>query len=242
MIRLIIIAIFLVLYFLLSIIPFGILWVIGKFNMDWRNRISRRIVQGGFWIVIFLSGVKLDVSGKENIPTDTAVLYVGNHRGFFDIVTGYTQLPGPTGYVSKKEIRKVPFLRVWMHYINCLWLDRENLREGVKTILAGVEQLKSGVSVFVYPEGTRSKDGQLLEFKEGAMKMALKANVPIMPVAFFGTSRIFEDQFPKVRKGTVTIHFGKPIYPDQLEKADQKRLGAYTRDVIAQMLEEGPEV
>lgn len=242
MIRLILVVLFLVIYFLLSIIPFVVLWIVGKFNMNAKNRISRRIVQFGFWCVILLSGVRLQVEGKENLLKDQAVLYVGNHRGFFDIVTSYTQLPGPTGYVAKKEINKVPFLRVWMRYINCLFLDRENIKEGMKTILAGIEQLKGGISVFIFPEGTRSRDGKLQEFKEGALKMASKAKVPIIPVAFFGTSRILEDQFPRIHKGTVTIRFGTPIYIDQLSREEQKHLGTYTHDIIASMQAAGPEV
>ncbi len=236
MIRLILVAIFLVLYFILSIIPYFVLWVVGKFNPDAKGAISRQVVKAAFHCIIFICGIKLKVVGKENLLKDQAVLYVGNHRSFFDIVTVYPQFPEQTGFIAKKELNKVPFLRVWMRYIHCLFIDRSNIREGMKTILAGIEQLKSGVSVFICPEGTRSKDGTVLEFKEGGLKMASKAKVPIIPVAFTGTSAIFEDHFPWIKKGNVTIQFGEPIYIDQLEKEEQKHLGAYTREKVVEML------
>ena len=109
---------------------------------------------------------------------------------------------------------------------------------GLKTILKGVEQIKGGVSVFVFPEGTRSKDGKMLPFKEGSMKMAEKSKSPIIPVALTGTADIFENHFPKVKRGKVTIDFGKPIIIEELDKEDKKFLGTYTQRKIQEMLDE----
>mgnify|MGYP002712102285 CR=1 FL=1 len=89
-------------------------------------------------MLLFVSGTKVKAEGLENIPKDRAVLYVGNHRSYFDIITSYRLLPGITGYVAKKEMAKIPLLRLWMRYIHCLFLDRSNVKEGLKTILAGV--------------------------------------------------------------------------------------------------------
>ena len=210
--------------------------------MHTRHVCSLKIVQIAFKIVLFLSGVKLVVKGLENVPKDQAVLYVGNHRGFFDIVTSYTLVPNLTGFVSKKEVKKVPFLNIWMMLVNCLFIDRDNVREAMKTILEGIKRLKNGISIFIFPEGTRSIDGTMAPFKEGSLKMATKAGVPIQPVAFFGTSAILEDHFPRIRKGTVTVQFAKPVYHEQLEKDDQKHVGAYTQKIIQKMLDDGPSV
>lgn len=102
MIRVFLIAVFLIVFFLLSIPVFLIEWIIGKFNPRVRDISSLRIVQGAFKVVIFLSGVKLTVIGEENVPKDQPVLYIGNHRSYFDIVLTYARCPGLTGYVAKK--------------------------------------------------------------------------------------------------------------------------------------------
>lgn len=238
MFKLILTGIFLFLFFLVSLVIFIPLAIIGKFNKNRKDRISYAIVTWALRVVFFISGAKLTVKGKENIPKDTAVLYVANHRSFFDIVTGYITIPPLCGFVSKKEIKKVPVLASWMVRMNCLFLDRENIKEGMKTILQGVEQLKSGISVFIFPEGTRGKtDDSLKEFKEGSLKMAEKAKVPIVPVAFNNTSAIFEDRFPRIKKAHVIMEFGEPIYIDSLEKEEKKHLGAYAHDKVKAMIE-----
>lgn len=237
MIRLILIVLFLIVFFLLSIPVFLIEWIIGKFNMDARHKSSRFIVAGAFRVCLFIAGVKIDAHGVENIPSNGSCLFVGNHVGFFDILVSYVKINKVVGFVAKKEMRKFPFLNIWMYYINCLFLDRKNIKEGLKTILKGVEQLKSGVSIFIFPEGTRSKDGKMLPFKEGSLKMGEKSNRPIIPVAISGSADILENHFPIIRKGKVTIQFGSPIIASEMEKEDKKFLGAYVQKKIQTMLD-----
>lgn len=198
------------------------------------------VVQAMFRMIIRLTGSKVNVIGLENIP-DEAVLYVGNHRGYFDILVGYTTVPGLTGFVAKKEMLRYPILSDWMKNVNCLFLDRNNMKEGFKMILQGVENVKRGVSVWIFPEGTRceSEDPlELLPFKEGSLKIAEKSGCPIVPVAITGTADIFEKHLPFMRPSKVTIQYGEPIYPSQLMPEERKRIGAYTRDVIIEMLKE----
>lgn len=198
------------------------------------------VVQAMFRMIIRLTGSKVRVIGLENIP-DEAVLYVGNHRSYFDILVGYTTVPGLTGFVAKKEMMGIPLLSDWMRNVNCLFLDRKNMKEGLKTILQGIENVKKGISVWIFPEGTRctSEDPlELLPFKEGSLKIAEKSGCPIIPVAITGTADIFEKHLPLMRPSKVTIHYGEPIYPGQLVPEERKRIGAYTRDVIIEMLKE----
>lgn len=237
MIRLICIILFLIIFFTLSIPVYLIEWIVGKININARHRSSRFIIANVFRVCLFISGVKIQSKGKENIPKEEACLFVGNHNGFFDILTSYVTIGKVMGFVAKKEMLKVPFLNVWMYYINCLFLDRTNIRNGLKTILKGVDYIKSGVSIFIFPEGTRSKDGKLQPFKEGSMKMAEKADCPIVPVAMTGTAALFENQFPRIKRGTVTIEFGTPIHISELSKEDKKFLGAYTQKKIQEMLD-----
>ena len=238
MIRLILVAIFLILFLVIFSPALIVEWIIGRFNPERKSKSSLWLVQKAFGIILFLSGTKVDVIGRENIPDDQPVLYVGNHRSYFDIVIGYRLIKGECGFIAKKEMEKIPFLRRWMKNIHCLFLDRKNIKEGLKTILAGIDKVKHGISIWIFPEGTRNRDAGMMDFKEGSMKIAEKTDCPIIPVAMTGTAEIFEKHIPWIKKSHVTVTFGKPIDIKTLEKDQKKFLGAYTRDVILSMLPE----
>ncbi len=234
MIRFIACAAYLILYLILSLPVLLAEWVIGKFNPQLKARSSMALVSWGFRCITALAGTKVIVKGRENIPTDTAVLYVGNHRSFFDIVLTCTLFPQVTGYVAKVEMKKAPILSLWMKNIHCLFLDRKNIREGMKTILAGVEEVKNGYSLCIFPEGTRNKvNDTFLPFKAGSFKIAEKGRVPIVPLTLVNTAQVFEDHLPKVRKTTVAIEFGQPIYIEQLDRDTRKNLGNYVLEKIS---------
>lgn len=233
MIRFIAIVIFVVLFLILTIPVMIVEWIIGKFNMDVKNRSSLAIVNWGFRCVIFLAGTNVIVLGQENIPNDSAVLYVGNHRSFFDIVLTYPLVPRLTGYIAKKEMEKVPLLSVWMRYLHCLFLDRNNIKEGLKTILAAIDKIKSGISICIFPEGTRNKTADtFLPFHEGSFKIAEKAGAPIIPMTIVNSAAVFEDQFPKIKKTTVVIEYGKPVYISELPKEEKKNIGTKVRGIL----------
>ncbi len=239
MIRLIIIAIFLVLFLIISLPILLIEWIIGKFNPDARDHSSLRIVQWALRVIIVLAGVKLTVIGEENVPKEGAVLYIGNHRSYFDIVLTYARCPNLTGYIAKKELNKLPVINLWMRNLYCLFLDRENMKEGLKTILTGIAQLKKGVSVYIFPEGTRNKNpnnAELLPFHEGSFRLATKSGCPIIPVTLTNTDQIFEAHFPFIKSTQVTLEYGKPIIPSELSKEEQKKLGEYTRNLMIESL------
>ncbi len=240
MIRLLVIALFLIVFFIFSIPLYLIEWLIGKVNPHARDISSLRIVQGAFKIILFLSGCKLKVIGEEYVPKDEAVLYIGNHRSFFDVVITYARCPGLTGYLAKKEIEKVPFLSTWMRYLYCLFLDRKDIKQGLKTILTAIDHVKQGISIFIFPEGTRSTgadQAELLPFHEGSFKVATKTDCLIVPVAITNTSQILEDHFPFIKSTQVTLEYGKPFRPSELSKEDRKVIGSYTRDIIQKMVQ-----
>ena len=202
-----------------------------------KNRFYRFIRATWRPFVTFLHPLR--VEGLENLPKDQAVLYVGNHRSYFDILVGYTTVPGLMGFVAKKEMLRYPFLRSWMKNVNCLFLDRENIKEGLKTILEGIDHVKNGISVWIFPEGTRNRNEdlrELLPFKEGSLKIAEKTGCPVVPVAIMGTADVFEKHMPFIRPAKVTVYYGTPFYIKDLDPADRKKAGAYTREVIRDML------
>lgn len=233
MIRFLLVSSFVVLFLILSIPLMIAEWMIGKFNMDVKNRSSLAIVNWAFRCVIRIAGVKVIALGEENLPEDSAVLYVGNHRSFFDIVLTYVRVPRPTGYVAKKEMEKIPLLSVWMKNLHCLFLDRDNIKEGMKTILTAIEKAKSGISICIFPEGTRNKTSDtFLPFHEGSFKIAEKAGVPIIPMTIVNSGAVFEDQFPKIKKRTVVIEYGAPVYINELPKEEKKFVGSKVKSII----------
>ena len=154
-----------------------------------------------------------------------------------DIPLAYSTLPTLTGFIAKIEVKKVPFLSWWMELVNCLFLDRDDPRAGLKTILNGIENIKEGYSMFIAPEGTRNHEEEMLPFKEGSFKMAQKTNCPVIPVAISGSDDLFENSFPWVKKAPTIIEYGKPIYLEALSAEERKVLGATSRAIIAEMLQ-----
>ena len=234
MFRFIIIVTFLILYLILSIPVLLAEWIIGKFNPGLKDRSSKAIVGWGFRCIVRLAGIDLIVRGKENIPEDTAVLYVGNHRSYFDIVLTLSIFPRVTGYVAKLEMKKWPLLNLWMKNIHCLFLDRDNIKEGLKTIIKGAEEVKNGISLCIFPEGTRNKvNDTFLSFHDGSFKIAERGGVPVVPMVIVNSAGAFEDHLPKVKKAKVVIEFQEPIYIDKLEKDVRKSLGSYVSGIIS---------
>lgn len=220
-------------------------WIVGKFSPMAKEISSLRIVQTVFKAVLWVGGVKVTFIGEENVPKDTPVLYIGNHRSFFDVPLTYPRCPIRTGYVAKKEMEKVPLLSTWMKRLHCLFLDRKDIKQGLKTILEAIEKVKSGISICIFPEGTRNKNEselEMLPFHEGSFKISTKAKCPIIPIAISNSANIWEAHFPKVKPTHVIVEYGKPIYVDELEKEDKKHLGAYTQNVILEMLKKDQEM
>ena len=135
MIRFIIVAITVIGFLILSIPILLIEWIIGKFSPKAKEISSLRIIQTVFKFILWEAGTNITVIGEENVPKDTTVLYIGNHRSYFDILLTYSRCPIRTGYIAKKEMERYPLLSNWMRYLHCLFLDRKDIKQGLKTIL-----------------------------------------------------------------------------------------------------------
>lgn len=236
MIRFIIVALFVVLFLICSIPLLIVEYIIGKFNMDVKNRSSLAIVNWAFRCVLFLAGTSVTVLGEENVPKDEPVLYIGNHRSYFDIVMTYVRVPRPTGYIAKVEMQKIPLLSNWMRNLHCLFLDRTDIKQGMKTILGAIDKVKSGISICIFPEGTRSRvPDTFLEFHDGSFKVAEKTGCPIISMSINNAGAIFEEHIPKIRKTHVVIEYGKPIYPKELDKEARRHIGTTVQNIIKEM-------
>ena len=118
-------------------------------------------------------------------------------------------------------------------HIGCIFLDRQNIKEGLKSILAGIEQIKSGRSICIFPEGTRSRvPDEFLPFHEGSFKLASKSGAPVIPMTIVNSAAIFEDHFPWIKKSRVILEFGQPILISELPKETQRAVGSYVSGII----------
>lgn len=233
MIRLILVLVFVILFLIISL-PIQLAeHLIGKVNPSLKDRSSLAIVKWAFRVVLFLSGTSVTVIGEENVPRDEPVLYIGNHRSYFDILITYIRVPRLTGYMSKIEILRIPSLNTWMKYLHCVFLDRSDIKAGMQSILTAIEKIRAGISICIFPEGTRNRSNDtFLEFHNGSFKVAEKTGCAIVPMSINNAGQIFEDHVPFIRKTHVVLEYCKPIYMSELDKADRRRIGALVQDVI----------
>lgn len=176
------------------------------------------------------TGSKVKVSGEENLPEGNC-LFVANHQSDLDIPLMAAFIDKPMGFIAKKELMKIPMISYWMKEMRCIFMDRDNIRESVKSINEGIDYLKNGCSMVIFPEGTRSKGVKMNEFKKGSMKLGIKADVPIVPVAINGTYKMWEEN-NKVRPAEPSMKILKPIYPKNLSKDQQNNLAEIIQGII----------
>ena len=232
MIRTIFAALSILIFFVFSVILFPVKLIVERISPKASDRMLLSVVRCYLKILMFISGVKVTVKGKENLLPGTPVLYVPNHRSYFDVVITLALFPELTSFVAKKEFRKLPLLSWWIIWLHGHFIDRENVREALKTILDAIETIKSGISVAIFPEGQRSFGGDernMLPFHEGSFKIATKTGCPIIPVTLTHTSNIFEDHVPFIKRTHVTMEYGRPVYPSQLSRDELKGLGKKIR-------------
>ena len=225
MIRIFFALLFLFTFLIISIILQLIEEIVGLFSKKAKAVSSLAIVNWAFRVVIFISVTKLTVIGEENVPKEEPVLYVLNHRGYFDILLTYTRVPRPTGYVAKKEMLRYLTLTKWMKNLYCEFMDRSDLRKGMESINNCAEKIKKGISIAIFPEGTRNKsDSPLLDFHKGSFKIAEKTGCKIVPVVLNNTSAVFEDHFPLIRKQHVVLEYLPAIDVAAMDREEKKQL------------------
>lgn len=237
MLKFILIALILFLYLLLGIPVLGAEWLIRRFNREKADYQCLRMVQWAFKVMLCVAGVQVTVIGEENVP-DEAVLFIGNHRSYFDILLTYSRCKRLTGYVAKKEMLRYPLLRTWMKRLYCLFLDRDNPREGLKSILQAIDYIKQGISICIFPEGTRNdgEEGSMLPFHTGSFKIAEKSGCPIIPISMNNTASIFENHLPRVKKTHIVIEYGTPIYMSRMDKEEKKHISEYCQNIICETI------
>jgi len=186
---------------------------------------------------IWMAGVKLEVSGRENVPLDAPVIFMSNHQGNFDILSLFVAIPRQFSWIAKEELFAVPVFGHSMARAGYIPLDRSDGRRALKSIEAAAAMIKNGRSVVIFPEGTRTLDGNLLPFKRGGFLLAAKAGVPIVPLTINGSARVNPPKRLELYPGKITIRFGEPIPPVEGGGAHRDLLMEQVRTAITAGLE-----
>ncbi len=188
----------------------------------------------GIWgvkVVLRAAGVRLEVHGRENIPTGRAVVFMPNHQGNCDPPAVISVLP-QVRVLGKKEFFRVPILGTAMHLCGFIPVDRKNRERAIDAIEAGVKALKAGHSFMVFPEGTRSSDGRLQPLKKGVFVMAIEAGAAIVPISVSGSSRIMRKGEFLIRPGLVRVTLHPAVSTDGRTMEDRDAIMKQVRNAI----------
>ena len=180
-----------------------------------------KLAQGWALSILWITGCTVTVTGKENIPKKGGVCFVANHTGYFDIILMFACCGRPVGFMAKKELGYIPFLNAWVYMVGGQFIDRSSPRKALRSINKGVESIKSGGGMIIFPEGHRSKGAGLLPFHPGSLKLATMAEAPIVPVAMIGSYDVFERNY-RVNSVNAKVVFCEPIVTAGLPSEDKK--------------------
>jgi 1-acyl-sn-glycerol-3-phosphate acyltransferase len=154
--------------------------------------------------------ITIDVHGAENIPDQNGFIFYPNHQGLYDVLAVIEACPVPFSVINKKEVQDIIFLKQIFKCMKAYSIDREDIKQSMQVILNVARDVKNGSNFLIFAEGTRSRNGnELLEFKGGSFKSAMKAKCPIVPVAIIDSYKSFDTN--SIKKLTVQVHFLKPM-------------------------------
>jgi 1-acyl-sn-glycerol-3-phosphate acyltransferase len=171
-------------------------------------------------ILLKLGHIPLQVEGLEHLAPGQAYVYAANHRSNFDIYVLLATLPGPFLFVAKKSLFEIPVFGQALARMGSIPIDRTNLQAAVQSLNQAAAIVKSGVSMIIFPEGTRATSRELLPFKKGVFVMALKAGQPIVPVSISGTRFIQPRGAIRVKPGPVKVVISPPISPTAFRRKE----------------------
>ena len=174
-------------------------------------------------LIIKFTRCQITVTGRENIPKEGGACFVSNHGGYFDIVLLLAYSGRRIGFIAKKELMLIPILNIWIFITGGLFIDRRSPRKAAITIHKGVQKIKSGSCIIIFPEGSRAKEHKLNPFHHGALKLATLAHAPIVPVAIKGSYNVWE-KTKRVVPSSMEITFCKPIYTAEIPPGDRKQI------------------
>jgi 1-acyl-sn-glycerol-3-phosphate acyltransferase len=191
-------------------------------------------------VILYVCGIKVQVKGLENVEGLIPRIYLTNHQSAFDVYALLAFLPVHFKFVLKQELMKIPLLGITMRRAGYIGIDRNDPRKAAKSMHEAAERIKSGVSVVIFPEGTRSTDGKIQDFRPGAFHLTLNSGCDVVPVTINGSFRIMPKKSFRINKGSFVMRIGNPIPVKEYSKKDMNKLMALVRDtMIRQMAMDG---
>lgn len=179
--------------------------------------------------------VKIQATGIENLPKEDGFILFPNHQGMYDMLAIINVIPRPLSIVFKKEVAKVPFIKQVASCVRGYSLDRDDVRQGLQVIVNVAKDVKNGKNFVIFPEGTRSKDGNnVQEFKGGSFKAATKARCPIVPVALIDSFKPFDTN--SIEPVTVQVHFMEPMYYEEYKDMKTTEIAEIVRERIQEVI------
>ena len=194
---------------------------------------------GGVYLGLWLSGIRFKLAGAEHLPLDRAAVYCSNHESNVDPPVLFTALHSRMHILYKHEIDQIPVLARAFRMGGFIPIDRRNKESAMRSIEKGAASLRSGNSFLIFPEGTRSRTSEMLPFKKGGFVMAIKAGVPIVPVAISGGRDAMQRGSKVIKPVTISIRIGEPIETSGVDLDDRDELIARVRERIQRLLAEG---
>ncbi len=188
-------------------------------------------------IMTRIAGIRVRVTGMENIDPQATYVFAGNHCSQLDIYSFQGYFPHDFRWIAKKELFDVPILGTAMRKVGFISIDRARGRKALESLNLAAKRISAGSSVLIFPEGTRSRDGKLQPFKAGAILLAIRSGVPVVPIAFNNTSRLLPKGKLLPAPGEIVIRIGKPIPTAQFTPRDKQALAAILHDKVAQLLD-----
>lgn len=182
-----------------------------------------------------LLGIKMDIQG--NTTYDEPVVYIGNHRSNFDGLMMIAIMEKPLIFIGKSEIKKFPFIGKWFQDIGCLFLERDDIKKSIEIINQGIEKVKNGYSVVIFPEGSRTTQDGVKDFKAGSFQLAFKSNARIVPVSFYNSEECYERSH-KFCPANVSIRIGEIVEPKALGLNNTVQIAKHLHTVISQTYEQ----
>jgi 1-acyl-sn-glycerol-3-phosphate acyltransferase len=180
-------------------------------------------------------GVEVVTKGGAAVKWDEPLIVMANHQSYLDIPVLYTALPEPFGMLAKQELFRLPIFSAAMRGLRCIPIDRENVRQSLASLRQAADQIRAGKSIVVFPEGTRSADGELQELKTGPFYLAEMARVPVVPVGIRGTRTALPKSHLLVRAARVEVEIGEPILPARRGPAERERLRASVHAALREL-------
>jgi 1-acyl-sn-glycerol-3-phosphate acyltransferase len=219
------------------LMPIALLAMLVRWNTSASIWIARRL-----WSppLLWRAGAHLQVQGQEHVDPHRPTIYASNHQSTLDIPALLMAIPVDVRFVAKKELARVPVIGWYMRLAGFPFVDRSRHAQAIRSLDDAADRIRRGTSIVVYPEGTRSEDGQVLPFKKGPFALALKAGVPICPVSVEGSRHIMPKNSWAVVGGTIKVKIGAPMDTAKFAPDDREGLARAVRDaIIAQNLELG---